>query len=152
MEYPREFSQQARARVEAERLSAGKQLQRDRKGVPWSRYGPGLKDEANLRKYILRVVFVFAAQACELGSQGLWTVDRVRSEVDEFLRRFTLEAYYENGCDKTGRKLREMASHWDGSILPEIRREFESSAEWQQIEEALGRPQGATTGSLEVRQ
>jgi hypothetical protein len=137
MEYPREFSLQARARVDAEKLGATRQLRQDRNDAPWSRFGPSRKDEENLRNYVLRVFLVFAEQACELGAQGRWTVDRIRSVTDEFLRRFTIEAYSEEGHDKTGRKLREMVSHWDGHVLPEIRREFEGSAKWQQFEEAL---------------
>lgn len=137
MQYPKEFSQQARARVEVERPRARKQLRQDRDDVPWFRFGPTAKDEENLRRYILRVFLVFAEQACELGAQGRWTVDHIRSEADEFLRRLVIEAYFEEGHDKAGRKLREMVSHWDGSILPETQRELEKMAEWRQFEEAL---------------
>jgi hypothetical protein len=135
--YPSEFSAEARARVEIEMLKASKDLAQQRNEVPWSQYGPGKADEENLQKYILRVFLVFAKQACELGAQGQWAVDRIRSEAGEFLRRFTIRAYYESGFDKKGRKLREMASHWNGTILPEVQREFEKSQEWQQFEKEL---------------
>ena len=137
MEYPRDFSPQARARVEAERLKAGKELEEQRDEVPWSRYGPGTVDEKNLRKYILRVFLVFAQEVCELGSQRPWTVDRIRSVADGFLRRFTIEAYFDKGYDKHGRKLPEMICNSSGGILPKVQREFEKSAEWHQFEQEL---------------
>jgi hypothetical protein len=135
MDYPRDFPPEARARVEAEGLKATRDLERDRDQVPWSRYGPTAKDEENLRRYILRVFLAFAQQACKLGP--LWTVDRIRAEANEFLRRFTIEAYYHEGHDKDGRKLRDMVSHVNGSILPEVRREFEKSELWHQFQEEL---------------
>jgi hypothetical protein len=135
MEYPTDFPPQARARVEAEGLKATRDLERDREHVAWSPYGPGAEDEANLRKYILRVFWAFAQQACKLGS--LWTVTRIRAEADEFLRTLTIEAYHREGYDQSGRKLREIICHWDGSVLPEIRREFEKSEEWHQFQEQL---------------
>ncbi len=137
MEYPEDFSPQARARVEAERLKAGKELEQQRNEVTWSPFGPSTADEENLRKYILRVFLVFAQEACKLGSQRSWTVDRIRSAADEFLRSFTIEAYYDKGHDKSGRELREMVSHWNGSILPKVQREFEKSPEWHQFEQEL---------------
>ncbi len=123
--YPKEFSAEARTHVELEILKASKDLAQQRKVMPWSQYGPRKEDQENLRKYILRVFLVFAKQACELGTQGQWAVDRVREEANEFLRRFTIRAYCDSGFDQQGRKLREMTSHWNGSILPEVRREFE---------------------------
>lgn len=137
MEYQREFSTQARARFEAEMLKAGTQLEQQRDQLPGSPFGPVIADEENLRKYILQVFLVFAQEAFKLGSQGQWTVDRIRSEAVEFLRRFTIEAYYDNGYDKDGRKLREMVSNSNGSILPEVQREFKKSVEWRQFVQEL---------------
>jgi hypothetical protein len=67
MDYPGEFSAQARARVEAERVKAGKQLEQDMNRA--SRYGPGITQQQVLRQYILRVFRVFAHEACALGSE-----------------------------------------------------------------------------------
>jgi hypothetical protein len=138
MEYPREFSPQARARVEAERLRAAKELEQDQNRVPSSHYGPSENDEHNFRKYILRVFLAFAREACKLGAQRLWAIDRVRSESEEFLRRFTIDAEYEKGYDnKQGRKLRTMVSHLSGGILEHADQKFRTSAEWRQFEEML---------------
>ena len=136
-EYPEEFSQQARARIEAERLKARKQLKQRRNQVPWSGgYLPRPADEKNLRKYILRVFLVVAQEMCKLGLQGLWTVDRIRLEAEEFLRKFAIKAYSDEGYDKQGRKLPEIIDNW-GSIKEEVWRAFKESAEWQQFERKL---------------
>jgi hypothetical protein len=137
VKYPQEFPPRALALIEAEKLRARRQLQEQVSQAPWSKYGPSATDEENFRKYVLRVFLVFAKEACKLGAHGSWTMDRVRAETDEFLRLFTIQAYYEDGHDKQGRELPKMISHMDGSILPEVRRKFRSSAEWQQFEGEL---------------
>src|SRR5436190_19540001 len=128
MDYPQELSAQARARVETERLRANRDLdesgKRPRAQTQRRRsYGPsGLHwtdAEKDLHNYILRVFLAFAREACELGKRGIWSVDHIRSETDEFLRRFTIEAYYERGHDSSGHKFREVLSHWNGGLLPE---------------------------------
>jgi hypothetical protein len=144
--YPQEFSAQARARVEAERLKAATDLENIHKqpqaelirrrscgpyGLLWT------NAEEDFHNYILRVFLAFAREACALGKQGTWTVDRIRSETDEFLRRFTIEAYYDKGHDRSGRRFRDMISHWNGSLLPEVTQEFQKSGEWRQFEEEL---------------
>ncbi len=136
-EYPREFSSQARALVEAEKLKARRQFVEDRTQTPWSKHVPSAMDEKNFQRYILQVFLVFGHEACKLGEQRLWNVERIRAEVDEFLRRFTIHVYYADGHDKHGRKLPEMVSHLNGSLLPEVRREFEKSDEWRKFEEDL---------------
>jgi hypothetical protein len=147
MDYPPEFSSRARARVEVERLKAGKDLEQYR-NQPGARprrrrtsgpYGALWREEEeeDLHEYILRVSLAFAYESCELGLQGVWTVDRIRSEVSDFLRKFTIEAHSEKGHDKSGHPLREMVSNWDGSLLPKVHREFQKSAEWHQFEKKL---------------
>ncbi len=136
-EYPEEFSRQARARIEAEKLKARNQLEQQRNQVPWSGgYLPRPADEENLRKYILRVFLVFAQEACKLGSRAQWTVDRIRSEADEFLRRFTIKAHSDEGYDKQGRKLEEMTDYY-GTIKEGVWWAFKESAEYHQFEQEL---------------
>jgi DNA-binding CsgD family transcriptional regulator len=136
-EYPEEFSQQARARIEAERLKARKQLEQRRNQVPWSGgHLPRPADEENLRKFILRVFLVVAQEMCELGLQGLWTVDRIRPEAEEYLRKFMIKAFSDEGYDKQGRKLPEMTDYY-GSIKEEVWWAFKNSAEYHQFEQKL---------------
>src|SRR5579859_6446770 len=101
MEYPREFSPQARAYVEAERLRATRKYEQTRDELPGG-YGHMSENEANFRHFILCVFRAFSHQACKLGKDGVWTVDKIRSKVDDFLRRFTIEAYSDYGQDRGG--------------------------------------------------
>jgi hypothetical protein len=129
MVYPREFSPQARARVEAERLKARQQFaQAQGEGPPadWTRYR---WEVTGFCVYVLRVFAAFAHEACDLGTQRTWTVDRVRSVAEEFLRRFTVEAYYE--------EFREVTSHSNRSLLPKMERSFRNSPQWHQFEAEL---------------
>src|SRR5437868_6602664 len=105
MDYPDDFSPQARARIEAERLKAGGDFEeigtqplrlRRRRSVA---YGLRWTDaEEDVHTYILRVFLAFALEECELGRKGTWGPDRICSE-SEFLHRFTMIAYSEKGHD-----------------------------------------------------
>lgn len=101
-----------------------------------SGYGRIHKHEENLRNFILRVFLAFTQEACKVGLAGIWTVDRIREEADEFLRRFTIEAYYGYGHDSSGHRLPEMTSNW-GHLKLEVEREFRKSSEWRKYEDEL---------------
>jgi hypothetical protein len=134
MEYPREFSPEARARVEAQRLRATRAYEQKRDELP-SGYGHLSEHEKNLRGFILRVFLAFTHEACKLGEKEMWTVDRIRSEAEECLRRFTIEAEYSYGHDESGIELPKMIS--GGHLRPEIQREFQKSPEWHRYEDEL---------------
>jgi hypothetical protein len=133
--YPKELSERARALVELEELNASRDLDQERSRVTWSQYGPGEEDEKNLRTYILRIFRVFARQACELGAQGTWEVDRIRSQADEFLRRLTINAFYTQGHDSTGRQLH--VPNFTGNVSSELWRKYVKSIQWYQFEDDL---------------
>jgi hypothetical protein len=148
--FPQEFSASAEARVEAERLKASRDFDQYRSGMKprpprqassGPRVGPTRRawtdEETDLHEYIRRVFLAFAREALKLGDHGRWTVNQIRAESVEFLRRFSIEAYYERGFEKSGRPLSEMTSHYDGSLLPEVKRTFQESPEWQEFETAL---------------
>jgi hypothetical protein len=146
MEYPEEFSSQGRARVEAARLKAGNDLEQYRnktKARPRRQHtsGPyGLRwteEEEDLHEYVLRVARAYGHEGCEIGLLGVWTAERIRSEVVEFRRKFTIEALSEKGYNKFGSRFPDMVSDWDGSLLPDVRRTFDESIEWHQFEEEL---------------
>ena len=130
--YPAEFPQTSRARVHSEGIRAAidfdeaKQSARNRSDI-----------ESLLRNYILRVFMEFVREARHLGRQGLWMIDRLESESREFLRQQTIEAWHEKGYDRSGSQLREVVSHWGGSILPEVQRVFERSSEWKEFQRVL---------------
>jgi hypothetical protein len=139
VDFPHEFSAQARAHIEAGRLKASRELgdaQAQKPPDAWKR-GAREWDRQEFHNYILRVFLAFAREACELGKVGIWTVDRVRSEVDEFLRRFTIEAYYEKGCDRFGEKFPKMTGDWGGGLLLDVEQLFHRADEWRQFEDEL---------------
>jgi hypothetical protein len=153
MEYPSDFPPESRARVAAERLRAGKDFDEAREHAPYRAYGSTVHLEAELRKYILRQFAVFVSEACELGCQGIWSVDRIEEAALEFLRRSTIEATFSKGSDKSGRTFgRDWIGNW-GDIGSKAMREFERSEEWRQFQEGLlqvaecqvGRASGADT-------
>lgn len=137
MDYPQEFSPEARARVEAERLRATRDYEKRRDEIPWAEHRSYREDEENLRHFIMRVFLAFGKEACKLALNEVWTVDKIRSEAEEFLRKFTIEAYYGYGRDANGRKLREMTSNWGGGLLLEVQHEFQKSPEWHEYEDEL---------------
>lgn len=146
MKYPEEFSAQARARVEVVRLKAANNLEQCRnktKPRPRRQHTSGPygslwnEEEEDLHEYILHVTRAYGHEACELGLQAVWTVDRIRSEVVEFRRKFTIEAHSEKGYDKRGSRLRDMVSNWGGSLQPDVERTFDKSIEWHEFEEEL---------------
>jgi hypothetical protein len=137
MEYPREFSTEAEAKVEGARIRAEKQFDGLKNGLDLMGHGSPSDVEGLLRKYILAVLAAFAHEACELGRQGTWKVTRIDAEVDEFLRRITLRAYSERGYDTNGRRLSEAISHISGGIREDLRKQFRQSLEWSRYQDEL---------------
>src|ERR1039457_3933954 len=142
MTYPDGFPNFAGDPVEAEELKAERDL-REYRDRPESRprrphtltpQGGRLwtDDEEDTIEYILRLSLPFVLQACELNSHG-WSVKDTRQNADEFLRRLTLDATYKNvrdmrRCEFTGTL---------GNIQPELRKEFEKSAQWRRFGDAV---------------
>lgn len=137
MRYPQEFSPQARARVEAEQLKARQEFvaaKSERPPVEWTTYR---WDLMAFYAYVLRVFLAFAREACEQGSQRPWTVDRVRSESEDFLRRFANQAHHEDGRDRTGKAFPEVTSNLSGGLLSSVARGLRERPEWHEFEAAL---------------
>jgi hypothetical protein len=133
--YPADFPPESRAAVVAEKVRAGKDFDSARQELPGSFHGAL---EAELRRYVLRLFGVFVREACTLGRKGLWSPDRLEKEALEFLRLVTIDAISEKAYDKSGRKFAGgWIENWAGSLQPEVRREFQRSAEWQQFQDAL---------------
>lgn len=130
--YPFDFPPSSRARVEAAKAKAALKLE-ESKGriVRLDEY------EAALRNYILLVFAAFAAEALELGRQGVWAVQRLDSESREFLERITLQAQLYKGYDPRNRAIVPMVERVFGHLLPEVRREFEQSSQWRSYQEGL---------------
>jgi hypothetical protein len=143
MQYPTEFSGDARALVEAE-LIRSRRRHEDRKRE-WRSDWP-FPDEESVRTCILEVFLVYAREAIELGRSGVWTADRVRLEAIEGLRCITIDigskTDYHHFIERNG-----------GSITREARRAFEATNEWRQFEDgllALAESRQAETRASEV--
>ena len=129
MKYPGDFPPESRARVEAEKIRAGREFDSAKQAARWTS-----DVEALVRHYILRIFLVFANEACAL---RLWPVEKMDLNCREFLRLLTIAAHSEKGYDRGGGRLRDMNSNWNGAILPEVEREFEKTTEWQRYQDAL---------------
>jgi hypothetical protein len=143
MQYPAEFSGEARAAVEAA-LIRSRRRHEDRKRQ-WRSDWP-FPDEESVRTCILEAFLVYAGEAIELGRSGVWTTDRVRLEAVEGLRCLTIEigskTDYQYFIERNG-----------GSITAEARRTFEATNEWRQFEDgllALAESRQAYTQAFEV--
>jgi hypothetical protein len=130
--YPPEFPRPSRARIEAAKIRAASGLEETKAQLS------GVTNvEAEIRKYVLQVFAAFTQEALALGQQAVWDVERVDREVREFLSCFALEAQLQKGYDSQGRPTIPLTDRVFGRILPEVRLEFEKSAEWRRYQEDL---------------
>ncbi len=125
LDYPREFSQDAKDRVEKAKIRASREL------LPAIRYD--FKDEDLAVRCIMQIFLAFAREASALRSGLGWSLDRVQREAEEFLRKLTIKVTFAKfpGCDRV------WISNWNGSIQPELDRRFKTSPEWMEYEELL---------------
>jgi hypothetical protein len=112
--------ERVQAIVEMERLKARRQLNKQR-----------VTDQI-LRNFVLRVWSIFTRQACQLGLDHTWKLARVREASEEFLRLFTIEAWYEQSFP-----LGDVVSSSNGGVLPRVMQEYRKSAEWRRYEREL---------------
>ena len=126
MDYPSEFSSQARAAVEAQMIRARARYLKAKQD--WQGDRP-FDDEPSARTCILSVFLVYARQAIALGVQDVWTVEKVRANAMEGLRLIIIAAASSLDC---GHWL-----GWGGSIQPDILRALEASPEWQRFQDDL---------------
>jgi hypothetical protein len=130
--YPPEFPEESRNRVLSKELRAVREFDNAKQEASHDAQVEGL-----LRHCILWVFSTFVEEASELGRQRIWTAHQLESQACEFLRQLTIWIHHEKGYDRSGRPLRDMVSSWDGSILPEVKRMFERSPEWQKYQDIL---------------
>ena len=94
LDYPREFSQDAKDRVEKAKIRASREL------LPAIRYD--FKDEDLAVRCIMQIFLAFAREASALRSGLGWSLDRVQREAEEFLRKLTIKVTFAKfpGCDR----------------------------------------------------
>jgi hypothetical protein len=133
-QYPKEFSKESRSRILAERIQAARAFK------DAIREARGNWDVADfLRSGMLQVFLAFVREASALVRQATpnWSVDRLESESQEFLRRLIIDARYGDGFGDAPHKLPDMISHLNGSILPDVRGALEQSPMWREYEDIL---------------
>ena len=123
--YPREFPPRSIAVVAAEELRSGRAFEEAK------REANRISEVEDLfRTHILQVLIVFVREGGRLVRDGIWDIARLRSEAEEFHRRFTIQAYYERGYDQGGgRLLRALHSHTE--------RGFRKKPLWNEYEDIL---------------
>ena len=121
-EYPREFSAEAKARVEVEKIEAWKYAEERSKSLRRDQY------EEPISELIIRVSRAFADEVCKLGMMGEWDVDQVRSQAEQFPYRFAED--FSNDPHKTlgGFPLSVLTQ---GGPLARILERVEQSADWR---------------------
>jgi hypothetical protein len=77
MHYPPEFSNKARAAVEAEMITSLRL--HDERGRQWKSDWQ-FPERQSLATCILTIFITYARAAIELGTSGIWSVDKVRTE------------------------------------------------------------------------
>src|SRR5450631_547378 len=146
MDYPSEFSKEARNAVEAGIILARRTMLEARRTLPipshYASYSSDEFEQAFLRT-IMTVFLIFASNAVDLCRAGDWSLDRVDQESREFLRLLTLTWRYEEGRDRAGNQIREVCGTWGGGLVRWVEEKFEALSEWTEYEDmrlsAIGR-------------
>jgi hypothetical protein len=135
IEYPREFSRDARNQVESAKIHARRELEQVRKTVE-SGYN-GYADSKFTQAFfdaILKVFLAFAKEAIKISS---WGLDRADRESQHFLVQLTIQWHYEEGYDRKGCRVRDVAGHHNGVLLESVNRWYKQRPEWRQYEDLL---------------
>jgi hypothetical protein len=94
MDYPPDFSRQAKAKVEDARIAAKKELLLSKNISAHLLFGI-LNPGGPAVTYIESIFYVYAREACKLGRAGSWDVDRVDREVLKATDSLVREAHTE---------------------------------------------------------
>jgi hypothetical protein len=134
MQYPSRLPQDARARVEAEKLRAYAALEQEVRGIESFRRG------APFIRCVMRVFIAFAREACEFGKKSNrweWSDSELDQRCREFLLSIVIDAWEEKAKDLGISKMFSSPHHWGYSLNDEARRQIEKSPEWKQYQELL---------------
>ena len=123
MDYPQDFPAESRARVEAARIRAGRQFDSKKTKAQWRS-----DIEALFWTYVLTPFLVFAEESSRL---RLWPVDEMDQNCREFLRRLTIDAYYQKGKSAG---LSDMIDNLSCSIRWDAQQKIERTSQWRKYE------------------
>ena len=144
MDYPPEFSAQSQARVEAARIRAQKELANT---GPFTSSERTRMVEGAALHYALSVMKVFAHEACEIGRQGRWAIQRIEAEVSKALLQIAKGT--ERLCSDLGYRNPKMTAHYPPGLVNRIQLRttrlitegwwtvFKTSTEWGEYQDEL---------------
>jgi hypothetical protein len=143
--YPEDFPQRSRAKVELALEQAEVDFgERNMPNPAFVHLSPAevakrhIDLERRTKQLVADVLFVFAEEACDLGRQGRWSAERIRTTTEDFLHQMAVRAYFDRragaGC---GREVFES----------ELKAEIETSGRWKEYRQqrlAIAKGQAAT--------
>jgi hypothetical protein len=132
MEYPLEFTSDQQAAVEEEKILATEEFWKSRLGIYTSEHNGRERLTGVIRKYIVRVMLVFAKQACVLGRIRTWDVAKVDFEVKEFLHQTAREAETEKTFFANGDYLRNVSFTYGRSMGAQEMHYISEMPEWKE--------------------
>jgi hypothetical protein len=134
MNYPHEFSTEAQSRVDAEEIRAARELDGQMQALPVGYAAYTEKREALVAHFILEVVWAFAKEAGALGRSRVWSITRIRSEVDRFLFQRELDAETKfHECIRG----KIFSCHSKTRASGYLKTWFEESPRWKEYEDML---------------
>lgn len=139
MDYPKQFSAQAIARVEAAQLRAAAELRKADLPDPipaWQRLGV-FQGESAFYVYVLSVFTAFTIEIIELCRQGVLSIPPARGVAEEFLRRFVIKAYSDKDSYRHGLRVSDPISNWSGHLLDRPWKIIRQSPQWEKYESKL---------------
>ena len=146
MEYPQGFPTHLQPPIEAAIAEADIEFVKAKKRLRLSCFGNDHAVDKLIMKFVKKVFVAFAGQARQAVAEGLWTGERVRSALDDFLNKLVVESYHRKNTH-SGPLLELLESDATRRMEQEVR----ESSEWVEHQEALAalaRAQAAT-GSLQ---
>jgi hypothetical protein len=128
MTYPEEFRREARARIVNAKAKAQKAFRDAQNDVPPFPLGA-------ITRYVMTVFHAFAKEACALARAGVWGVDRVETEVSQWMYSTIIFAESEQGVD--GFRFRRLLTDNGMAIRSDILALFKLENEWKLYEDEL---------------
>lgn len=133
LEYPQDFPQRSRAKVELALAQA--EIDFGERNVPNPAFVHlsaaavaklHLDLEKRTKQLITTVLFAYAEEACELGRLARWTPERIRNATEEFFHQLAVRAYYAKRLSVN----REVLER-------ELKEEIEDSTRWKEHRKQL---------------
>ncbi|MBI4464859.1 MAG: hypothetical protein HY647_09170, partial [Acidobacteria bacterium] len=132
MEYPQSFPTHLQPPIEAAIAEADIEFVKAKKRLRSRCYGNEYAVGRLILKFVKKVFFALAGQARQAVAEGLWTGERIRSALDDFLHKLIVEAYHQKNT-QDGPLLEILES----DATRRMEQEVKESNEWVEHQEQL---------------